>query len=378
MTTIHFVYPHSSRISCPDAIGYEVGKRLRRHYNVIQYDWIDSRRITPGPDDILLGHPHPAPWTIFQRSAAQPGWKLVLILAPFSPGYIVQQAFLDKPMERADRFLAITGGFWFSRIARSPFPHWAPKMTQLDLAVEQRNFPALKAQFNPPGSRRFLYVGNNALAKNPAYLSQLAQSLPETEIAWMGGAHKQEIFGVRSLGFHDFQHKAAQDLVGRYDFLLTVGSADANPTTILEAMSWGLIPICTPQSGYVKQPGIPNIPLNDPGAAREVLQRLQYAPEEELREMQAANWQLLEQHFTWDRFTSQIIDAIAQPVPVITQKASFPHKVRIVLAIFRALYYFRIWYRIAVIDLLRQRLPLFERCYRTMLRLGAGLGYKAS
>jgi glycosyltransferase involved in cell wall biosynthesis len=370
MTTIHFVYPHSSRISCPDAIGYEVGKRLRGRYTLIQYDWTDPRCITPGPDDILLGHPHPAPWTIFQRSAQHPGWKRILVLAPFSPGYIVQQAFLDKPLERADRYLAITGDFWYSRIARSPFPHWESKMIQIDLAVERRNFPILKDRFNPPGLRRFLYIGHNTLAKNPAYLSQLAQLLPATEMAWIGGTHKQQIFGLRSLGHLDFRHKAAQDLVGQYDFLLTVGSADANPTTILEAMSWGLIPICTPQSGYVKIPGIPNVPLNDPDAAIEVLQGLQYAPEESLRQMQTANWRLLDQHFNWDRFTSQVIEAIEQPVPVgAVNKVHWTRKVQLKLAIFQSLYYLRLWYGVAAYALLRKHVPILERRYRAKHRL---------
>jgi glycosyltransferase involved in cell wall biosynthesis len=369
MATIHFVYPHSSRISCPDAIGYEVGKRLRGRYDVIQYDWADVRRITPGPDDILLGHPHPAPWTIFQRSARHPEWKLVLILSPFSPGYIVHQAFLDELVARADRYLAITGEFWFSRIERSPFPHWAPKMVRLDLAVERRNFPALKERFNPPGSRRFLYIGHKNHAKNPSYLSQLAQAMPETEVAWIGGTHKQEIPGLHSLGHRDFRQKAAQDLVGQYDFLLTVGSADANPTTILEAMSWGLIPICTPQSGYVKYPGIVNVPLNDPDAALEVIQRLQYAPEENLRQMQAANWQLLDQHFNWDRFASQVIEAIEQPVPTVAKKAPWARKAQIKLATLRSLYYFRLWYGVAAYALLRQYCPPLERRYRAKHRL---------
>ena len=30
-----------------------------------------------------------------------------------------------------------------------------------------------------------------------------------------------------------------------------------------EAMSWGLIPVCTKQCGYYKNKGIINIPLND-------------------------------------------------------------------------------------------------------------------
>ncbi|MFN3979841.1 MAG: glycosyltransferase, partial [Caldilinea sp.] len=83
-----------------------------------------------------------------------------------------------------------------------------------------------------------------------------------------------------------------------------------NPTTVLEAMAWGLIPVCTPQSGYVGYPSIINVPLDDPEGAAIVLRRLQSLPDTELFQLQAANWRLLDEHFNWDRFASQVIDAI--------------------------------------------------------------------
>jgi hypothetical protein len=92
--------------------------------------------------------------------------------------------------------------------------------------------------------------------------------------------------------------------------MITTGSADANPTTILEAMSWGLIPVCTPQSGYCGYAGIPNVPLDDVAGAVAVITRLQQAPEAELEAMRADNELLLDSHFTWTRFCSQVEAAI--------------------------------------------------------------------
>ena len=44
--------------------------------------------------------------------------------------------------------------------------------------------------------------------------------------------------------------------------MITLGSADANPTTILEAMAWGLIPVCSVQSGYEGFSSIRNISID--------------------------------------------------------------------------------------------------------------------
>jgi hypothetical protein len=79
-------------------------------------------------------------------------------------------------------------------------------------------------------------------------------------------------------------------------------------------MAWGLVPICTPQSGYQDHPGITNIPLDDPAGAEAILRRLQAAPDEELRALQQINWTALDCHFNWQRFARQVIEAIESDI----------------------------------------------------------------
>ncbi len=309
MTTIHLVYPHQPRISCPDAIGHQLAKRLAQQYTVHLYDWDEIRRIRPGRDDVLLGHPHPAPGTCFRWSARQPGWRRVLMLSPYNHGDPWQVSFLDALLPQCDLYLAITGRFWFETIKDSPYVHWLPKMIQLDLAIDRHDYPILKRRFNPPGKRRFVYIGHSGWTKNTPYLSAIAQAAPDCPIAWIGRG-KTPIAHLEPLGFQNFATETGKSTVAAYDFMLTVGRADANPTTVLEAMAWGLIPVCTPQSGYVGYPSIINVPLDDPEGAAIVLRRLQSLPDTELFQLQAANWRLLDEHFNWDRFASQVIDAI--------------------------------------------------------------------
>jgi glycosyltransferase involved in cell wall biosynthesis len=308
MTTIHFIYPHGKNISAPDAIGRIVGRRLMERYKVFQYNWDDPGIIKPGLNDVLLGHPHPFSRTIFRRSLSQSGWRRMIAMSPYSHGDIRLCAFLDSFIKKCDLYLAIAGNYWFSSIEVSPFAHWRPKMTQLDLAVDRADYPNIKTKFNVAGQRRFLYIGLKAPVKNTGYLSEIAKSASDIQISWAGSGGSIE--GVAPLGYQDFSTDRGKQIIAAHDFMITVGKSDANPTTILESMAWGLIPVCTPQSGYIDNRGIINIPLGDAQAAIGVLRQLQEMPEVELKELQQGNWNALDAHFHWERFTRQIIDAI--------------------------------------------------------------------
>jgi glycosyltransferase involved in cell wall biosynthesis len=217
---------------------------------------------------------------------------------------------LAEPVIRnCDLFLAITGKPWFESVDSSITAHWLPKMIQVDLAVDRFDFPRIKTSFNPPNRRRFLYIGHTGWYKNTPYLTELSRRLPEFEFSWIGSGDGG-IPGLKSLGRQDFRTVESRQLVAEHDFLLTVGVGDANPTTVLEAMSWGLVPVCTPESGYRGERGIVTVPARDPAAAEQVLRELQAQTAAELAALQASNDARLEGHFNWDRFTQQIVSAI--------------------------------------------------------------------
>ena len=52
-------------------------------------------------------------------------------------------------------------------------------------------------------------------------------------------------------------------LISKYDFLIHTSSYDANPSTVLEGISWGLIPVMTRQCGYENFSNHMYIPLNE-------------------------------------------------------------------------------------------------------------------
>ena len=309
---IHLIYPHGPRVSAPDSIGRHVGQRLEARYEVAYHDWDERGVIKPEPGDVLLGHPHPSRGTIFRRSARERGWTRILMMGPYHHGDLRQNAFVDPMMRDCDLFLAITGPYWFESVASSPCSHWRPKMIHLDMAADRADFPPLKQGFGEPGRRKFVYIGSTAYMKNTPYLTQIARRMPGVDFSWVGPG-TSGIQGLRPLGFFDFDSPDGRAILGRFDFMVTVGKADANPTTILEAMAWGLLPVCTPQSGYAGIPTITNVPLDDPDGAAAVLTRLNTLPEQHLLAMQAENGRLLDQHYNWDRFADQVIAAIESP-----------------------------------------------------------------
>ena len=306
---VHLVYPVGNKISTPDTIGRHLHLALEKHYQVTTYNYDEIKIIQPGNSDILIGHWHPNPLTIFRMSAQKKGWKRVLALAPFCPdptGW--QNAFGNKIIKNCDRFLAITGNSWMNRLKDSPFHHWGPKIVHLDLAVDRVDFPFIKKNFNPAEKRRFLYIGHTAWFKNISFLEQLTQKFPSVDFAWVGGS--QSLKNIKKLGRLDFSNKEAKELIQEYDFLITLGSADANPTTILEAMAWGLIPVCSVQSGYEGFSGIQNISIDLIDDAVATIEKLQSVSEEQLKLWQHENLDCLDSHFNWGRFCSQVLDEI--------------------------------------------------------------------
>ena len=316
LNTIHFVYPHEDRINCPHAIGRKVGEYLRQKYNVRYYAVDGFERIQPEEGDILLGHAQPAPFTPFRRSIRDPRWRRIILMCPYNADPM-QVGFLDSLMPYCHAFLAITGHYWIRHLDGSLFSHWKPKMRHLDLAVDRNDFPFIKVRFNKPGQRKFLYIGNQIWCKNTGYLSAIAAAMPDVDFGWIGG-ERRPIRHVARLGPQDFRLKESRERVANYDYLITVGSADANPATILEAMAWGLIPVCTPTSGYENHPGIINIPLYDTTSAVRILKELQTVPERKLRQIQEENMLALDRHYTWERFCRRVMEAIeSQEAPAL-------------------------------------------------------------
>jgi glycosyltransferase involved in cell wall biosynthesis len=320
--TIHLVYPHKKIETAPNVIGYRLLEFLGKFEHTIAHNYDEVFKINPKEGDVIIGHPHPASYTVFRRSIKNKGWRRKIMLSPFNHDPR-QVGFVDDFIDDVDLYLAITGNYWFKRIKGSQYDRWLPKMRHMDFAVDILSFEKIKIKFGPVGSRRFIYIGNDHPGKNLEFLSKLALACG-IEITWAG---KGRVYpGLKNIGYCDFQSKSGKKIILDHDFLITVGGYDANPTTILEALAWGLVPVCTVTSGYESFEEIINVSGNSIDEAAGLINQLQVIEPERLR-MMSEKGRLLAAEFNWDVFHKKVYEAIySNDSPMLAARSIFIKK----------------------------------------------------
>ena len=330
--TVHFVYNKGINLKTPDTILHELSQRLARRFHLKTYSIVERGTIRPSPGDILLGHPSRyARDSIFNRSFEQEGWARKIIFCPFSHAMPRDAAAIDPLVDRADHYLALCGPYWFDTMDASLLSHWRYKTMRCDLGINRNDYLLTKAGFNPPGRRRFLYIGNAGPMKGVDYFCALAEANPHLSFSWIGWQgpeqrpagtlrseygpleHRLRSGPVVTYGGTNWRDRASTDLVASHDFLLTCGRSDSNPTTILEATAWGLVPVAPVQCGYYGDDWLLNIPLDDIAGASAILNALNMAPEAELIARRTAGLARLDSHYTWDHAAAQVMACISAP-----------------------------------------------------------------
>ena len=79
-------------------------------------------KIIPNKGDILIGHAHTNPLTVFRRSIDQ-NWAKKVLLQPYNED-IFQMSHLYNLIPKCDLFISVCGKYWFDRINNSPFKKW--------------------------------------------------------------------------------------------------------------------------------------------------------------------------------------------------------------------------------------------------------------
>lgn len=309
---IHLVYPvNLKKISAPWSLGNNLYNFLiNKGLKVKIYQWTSYEKIKPNHGDILIGHAHPNPLTCMRRSINDKKWLKKILLQPYNEDPH-QMSYLNNIINNCDFFISITGEYWFNRIENTIFSTWKKKMIRIDMGINQNDFPQIKTNFNQPGKRKFLYIGNdykfNNFAKNLPYLNKIIASYGHN---YFGIAGNKKVNLAKFHGWLDFKTNMAKDIIKNYDFYLIVSKNDANPTTILESMAWGLIPICTKECGYYNNNGIINLPLDNLDEALKVLEQHQYISKFELEKKQKYNFEQLKSRFNWEIICQKIYETI--------------------------------------------------------------------
>ena len=315
---IVLVYPHKNSARTPDAIGFNLAKELtKRGHDVVSLDLREYSEMNLPSDSanwILLGHPT---WRIedtFYQLWKNKRWKQVSILCPFCPGDPRTYAYLGILGNYVDTFGAIMGEVWKDKCDQTIFSELEDSFTQIDLAVDSAQFPPLSPDnLEKKDPKKWLFVGNHPHFKNVEYLNKLAVNLPDFEFHRIGPI-KRRFKALIQHGQIELLSKEYMEVAEFCRFFVTPGTIDANPTTILEAMGVGLVPVAPVGSGYYETSGI--LPISGVSLTKDIELIYQYSEmsdcEIQLR-LEENKLRLLER-FNWIRFTDDVLASIEKPI----------------------------------------------------------------
>ncbi|MEY2620385.1 MAG: hypothetical protein RIT26_205 [Pseudomonadota bacterium] len=317
---IHIVYPHADRPTPPDVIGQQLAQAVSGLDEVRLHTHHTLGRIRPQVGDVLIGHAYPCPYSTLRWSWRQSGWGRRILLQPFSLDDR-EHGHLDDLIASCDWFLAITGDYWWQQLPQTRHAPCLNKIRQLDLGLDRSRFRRIKTDLAPASDRRWLYIGNDHPGKGLNLLNQLAQALGLC-ISWAGEARRSSPRAyphLRHLGHMDWSTAEAQQVLAAHDFLIMVGQHDACPTTVIEAMAWGLVPVCRPSTGYDASPGVLNLRAPDVVGMAQEMRAIQSLSTDQLEPVRQAGEKALETRFRWDLFASTVKEAVQTPAPAETQ-----------------------------------------------------------
>ena len=126
--TLHLIYPFDLKKKInPWSIGNNIYHALKNDFKIINYNWMSFGKIYPNKGDILIGHAHPNPFTIFRRSIENSNWHKKILIQPYNEDPL-QMSHLYDLIPKCDDFIAICGEYWKKRINKSKFKSWKKKL----------------------------------------------------------------------------------------------------------------------------------------------------------------------------------------------------------------------------------------------------------
>lgn len=305
-------------ISSPYSISWYVGRMLREKATLYDYAfrYINLDSIDPvefGPDDIAIGHLWDTPDS-FMQQALNANIRAKIILQPYSHGMVSTgdiSRYVDM-FSKADALLFITGEYWFSTMLQSPFASLKSRATRLDMAVNTALHPHAKTRWNKSGERAVCVIGHDTPTKGYKFVAELAR-VAGFRLGHFGSSDGTSFAHVPCMVMHGgvlFTPETIVRVCQEYDAIIALPEADANPTVLLEAASWGLTVFASREAGYL--PNRPFLELRKDHLQFNVAQirAFQRADEYTLKRDSLMLRQTVEREYSWSKFC----DAVWQKV----------------------------------------------------------------
>lgn len=322
MPTLWFSYSFTPEMSfdgpAPLASPYKrthyLGNLLRAKAAEIGYEFVyrnldDVSPVTLDPDDIVIGHGWFVPNSFMQQALKQT-CRAKFCIQPYTSNMVGDEALpvLYEMFDAADHLFLITGPYWFDTMSDTKFARWHTKATRIENAVDTDAHVFGKTTWNPPGKRAALCIGYPNPVKGLDLTADLAR-VSGLRLGHCGQAAPDLFQHVPQYTYHGglkFTPETIKWLCGQYDFFVTMGRFDANPTTLCETAAWGLMPFCTPTSGYWPDQPFAELRTDDMLFNLEQVDKFQQMSEHELKARQAALRETVLRDFTWERTCGQV------------------------------------------------------------------------
>lgn len=315
-----FIYagsPDNQSQSSPYTITRNLYQALSKEYRVHYHDWCHTGDLTKlHKDTIILAHPNypgntPA-WRLFDQADIIGNPNKFLIFPLHTKMSEINLPF-DPLVRRAKHIFSICGSFWYDTLPQTPFAHWQPKITRLDMAVDTHHYPRVKHRFNPPGQRTFTYLGCDRPEKGLGYLAELFKRVPHTLHVYGNVDHPLlHLPNVKNHGYVELTPQFGRDWCHTCDIFLNTSRSDANPTSITEAGSYGLPVACSQTSGYWADQPFYGLNLKDLDGCAHLLHYLQQVPEETLKNQADKQLAWIKNACTWTTFCNRVLTGLQE------------------------------------------------------------------
>lgn len=313
-------------------------------------------KVTENPDDILLGH---LTWDGLPKSLSQIQGKLThnwvrenalnpdqpahpntYILTPWVPDWpalwTANMPFIESQLIAASKIFALCGEIWIQRTYESSEntiqTKVRDKLVHCNMGLAAQNFRKVKTVFNPIGERQLLHISNLAAYKGfditcksveglETLLHVATQKLFDTEPGLVEYPMNGETYIFNFIGNIDNNDPEFQDwVINNCDFYIHTAYADAQATTILESCARGLVPLVTPESGFISPHAI--YLTHDPQENRAIIQHALEIPEEELRNRSCAVREQVIREHKWEDIYDTVWNTIQADIETRRSKAN--------------------------------------------------------
>lgn len=312
--------PWKHPIRAPHSISYHLLGALKKRAPTRFYSMYEHGVCKVAKNDLVLAQPLPLggfgstrpktddPRSVTSRTIREHRATRNIIIMPYAHDELLVSWAHDL-LSHTSEVVFIGGKIWSEQWEeRSPFADLTfERRIHVDMGIDPIDYPRVKSRFNPKGKRKYLYIGHTSWYKNTNELERIAELIPHFEGGHIGGG---SIRGWKKIAnFADLTPEYMSKLAEEYDFFVNTSTADAQATTILEQMCFGLIVACTPESGY-DHPSLIRLHTSDTRHNVRILSALQDKDEDELLAITEENRRIAVTQHSWERFTTQILDFI--------------------------------------------------------------------